>query len=166
MIAKIFYYTFALFLISSLLIWVEYGFFANIFLFVGSLAFTVAGFLSREVMRTSFIPTIIIGAILTIGIGIAFSIALDRWTRQEGDKIVAAIEAFYADEQRVPVALSELQPKYLTNIPRCKNRLSTPPFEYVRLNRFNFELIYRDATGITDYTKSGSSRPWKSRPFF
>ncbi|MGZ5049358.1 MAG: hypothetical protein ACXWBI_18950 [Usitatibacter sp.] len=73
----------------------------------------------------------------SIGVGLAavatvFTvIALqNRMARHRAEAVIAAVEAFHADQKRYPDRLEQLVPKYLESVPRAKYTLMFGDFMY------------------------------------
>jgi hypothetical protein len=72
-----------------------------------------------------------------IGIGLAAVIAVfalnvtqNRMARHRAEAVIAAVEAFHADQKRYPENLAELAPKYLESVPRAKYTVLFGDFIY------------------------------------
>lgn len=77
-----------------------------------------------------------------IGIGLVAVVAVfvlnaanNRLARHRAESVVAAVEAFHADQKRYPASLQELQPRYLESVPLAKYTLLFNDFRY---------LVYKD----------------------
>lgn len=159
---KIFYTTFLVFLISSLILYIEYDILAFGLLFMGSFIFIMIGLVARKIEGGSAFFVVIIGCIITLFIGILLTIFLENLTKQTGNKIIHALEQYYDENGEFPDSLRQLESKYLKRVPLTKNRLSEVEFYYVKKANQDYRISFT-ASAFMFYEYERSNGKWEYR---